>query len=331
MSKPVNSPRANRLAELLTAASDGEGEQVRKLLAKEIQLDRIPSGWDRDAITAAATNGHEEIVRLLLNSGAQVTGKKRGNFPLDACFDSWFQNRDDRSKFAPTLKLLLRHGAEPTPGMITKVIMYEADLDLLRILLDAGKAWPWYTVFLAEGGGLWAAASMGDVTLDILELLLQAGSQPNHSSPINGTPLSVAVKLNREKSVKKLILHGANPDFPAFTGETPLLLAARSGLVNMVKLLIDAGAEVNRPGDIKLSDELLETRPSPGETNYNPFPIMRQITPLIVAARLGHSEVVRELLKANADPSLAGSDGRMAIDWAREEGHDEVIKVLVET
>lgn len=51
-------------------------------------------------------------------------------------------------------------------------------------------------------------------------------------------------------------------------------------------------------------------------------------TPIYWAAKHGHVEVVKVLLDAGADPYKAADDGMVALDIARENGHEECVKAL---
>ena len=49
-----------------------------------------------------------------------------------------------------------------------------------------------------------------------------------------------------------------------------------------------------------------------------------------MAARLGHFEVVRELLEAGADAHVTNHWGESALDIAKEEEQEEVLELLLE-
>ena len=53
-------------------------------------------------------------------------------------------------------------------------------------------------------------------------------------------------------------------------------------------------------------------------------------TPLLMVARLGHFEVVRELLDAGADATALNHWGESALDIAKEEEQEEVLELLLE-
>jgi ankyrin repeat protein len=87
---------------------------------------------------------------------------------------------------------------------------------------------------------------------------------------------------------------------------TPLLKAASvSGNAVVVRVLIDHGADVNRPS-------------SAGQT------------PLILAAVGGHEGLARVLLEAGADPRAVNNHGQTSLDIARALEKTAVVKVLEE-
>lgn len=68
-------------------------------------------------------------------------------------------------------------------------------------------------------------------------------------------------------------------NYARIDGVTPIVLAAQEGHHRLVKVLIDAGAEV----DVEIQG----------------------YTPLYIACQQGHEKVVRELLLGGADPNIA--------------------------
>ena len=82
----------------------------------------------------------------------------------------------------------------------------------------------------------------------------------------------------------------------------PLVRAASNGDLSAVKALIDAGADVNCLNE--------------GETA------------LILAAVMGHAQVVAHLIEAGADPQLRDHLNLSALEWSTRRGFSDVTKIL---
>lgn len=125
---------------------------------------------------------------------------------------------------------------------------------------------------------------------------------------------------------------------------TPLVRAVQSGDVDIVRLILDAGADPGRRcgcagaetalwtaallGDADMLSVLLVAGADPNAAAF------AGATPLVVAAQRGHHEITRTLLGAGADPSLADAAGRTAADWSiarRSEPHRTSSPELVAT
>ncbi len=88
-------------------------------------------------------------------------------------------------------------------------------------------------------------------------------------------------------------------------GETPLSKSAKKGHLAIVKLLLEAGVNVDK---------------APSST----------ITPLMKAAYYGHLDVVELLIRHGADIRLEHQGGYEAFDWALESGQKQIMKVLIQ-
>ncbi len=81
--------------------------------------------------------------------------------------------------------------------------------------------------------------------LEIVNLLIANGVDVNMAT-LEGTPLIFAVKGNHTEVVKSLINAGANIDeSDMISGYTALMIAAKANDVDMVKLLVKSGADIN--------------------------------------------------------------------------------------
>jgi ankyrin repeat protein len=140
-----------------------------------------------------------------------------------------------------------------------------------------------------------------------LKLLLDDSAHVNinwQAGGVGESALSTAASFNKIIIVELLLARGANPNVATDRNETPLQIAAYNGNVEIVRMLIEAGAKVDA-----------------ADTQYG-------FTALASAARNGHVGVIRLLLNAGADPSRKIVDGRTPLDLAKHYGHELAAKEL---
>jgi ankyrin repeat protein len=143
-------------------------------------------------------------------------------------------------------------------------------------------------------------------------------------------------RLDRVKSYlkrKHRLLNEFAPD-----GFQPLGLAAFFGHTEVVRFLLESGADVNTPSRNGLKVTPLNSAAAGRhyeiamlllERGANPN--MRQsgdFVPLHAAAQNGQIEMVKILLQYGADKELKSADGKTARDLALENGHKIVVEVL---
>ena len=155
---------------------------------------------------------------------------------------------------------------------------------------------------------LWLAANDGQAEL-ARRLLVgradRAGVEVDLAEKrAGGTPLFMAASQNFPEVVEVLLEHRADVNKTRHDGGgTPLLIAAQQGHVQVVNLLLQSGADVNKA------------------TNAGQ-------TPLYMAAGKGHKEVVATLLAAGSDKTVATSSGHTALLIAQEFKKHEVVALL---
>lgn len=161
---------------------------------------------------------------------------------------------------------------------------------------------PFFHIIILVVGGLVALAITYKFVKWVATLKVDVDSSPK---TVGRHPLIEAVIKNDIKSVRDEVSARGSVNIVS-NGVTPLIAASAKGYVNIVTLLIDAGANVNFVYK--------------GDGN----------TPLMAAAHEGHADVVEVLLRAGADLSICNLDGADAIQIANEQGHDSVVEVITQ-
>ncbi|NXL52002.1 ASB12 protein, partial [Podilymbus podiceps] len=96
---------------------------------------------------------------------------------------------------------------------------------------------------------------------------------------VPSTPLRLAATWGRVRSMKVLLVHGAEVDSLDVKAQTPLFMAVSKGHQECVKVLLEAGA-------------------SPAGSVYN------NCSPLLIAARDGDVDILRQLLDHGAETNV---------------------------
>ncbi|CAL8115644.1 unnamed protein product [Orchesella dallaii] len=164
-----------------------------------------------------------------------------------------------------------------------------------------------YIVNMPDGNGNTAmhyAVSHGN--FDVVSILLDSKvCDPNKANKAGYTSvmlvsLAKILTETHRQVVRRLFSLGDVNIKAAQHGQTALMLGASHGRLDNVKLLIEAGADVN------IQDE-------DGSTS------------LMCAAEHGHGDIVKFLLsQANCDPNITDNDGSTALSVAMEAGHKDI-------
>jgi ankyrin repeat protein len=133
---------------------------------------------------------------------------------------------------------------------------------------------------------------------------------------------------------KWLIAQGAMVDEHINSSFTPLKIASQDGHIDVVRCLLESGAEVNpgicrrplfcstlRGGRVSFIRDLNQAR-----KHFDPF--LTGTPPLACAVLKGHVQIVRELLLVGADPHRVYYFGITSRDQARLPDHRRAIELL---
>ncbi|KAF6823075.1 ankyrin repeat domain-containing protein 52 [Colletotrichum plurivorum] len=289
--------------------------------------------WGRTPIYAASMNGHLEVVKVLLEKGADVSvANTNGWTPLHSASTSSNGHLD-------VVKILLEKGADVLVATNDgRTPLHSASsnghLDVVKVLLASGA-----DVSVAKKNGwtpLKAASSNGH--LNVVKILLEKGADVLVATNDGWTPLHSASSDGHLEVVKVLLENGADVSVANTNGRTPLYSASSNGHLEVVKVLLESGADVSVAdtdgwtplnaascnGHLEVVMVLLETGADVSVADTDGW------TPLHLASSNGHLDVFKVLLEIGADVSVADTDGWTPLHSASSNGHLEVVKVLLE-
>ncbi|MBR5888343.1 MAG: ankyrin repeat domain-containing protein, partial [Akkermansia sp.] len=146
--------------------------------------------------------------------------------------------------------------------------------------------------------------------------------------------LYVAAKNGETELVKLLITAGADVNKANEDGLTPLYCAADKGRTECVKLLIAAGADVNKAekfGRTPLCMAAWNGHTECVKLLLNAPGIDKSShTPLSLAVMANDVNKLKHLLAAGADVNKADKEGATPLYWAAYNGHTECMKLLID-
>ena len=229
----------------------------------------------------------------------------------------WAAHRD----LADVAALLLRHGAGVDAADdhgVTPLALacLNASESMVGLLLDA-DADP--NVATTSGvTPLMTAARVGDP--GVVRRLLEAGADPTAAEAVRGqTALMWAVAENHTRAAAVLLEVGGGATTRSANGFTPLLFAAQQGNVEVARLLLAAGADVEEAAPEGIA----------GDTNARVlFREGSEASALLVAIDSGQADVARFLLERGADPNHDGA-GRTPLHSAVQQELPDVVAALI--
>jgi len=194
------------------------------------------------------------------------------------------------------------------------------DLDLVDRLIKAGAN--------VNAKNDYGSSPMSEAALNgkaaIIDRLLKAGADVESANSDGQTALMVIARSSNVDAAKLLLSRGAKVNaVEKFHEQTALMWACAQSQPAMVRVLVDAGADVNARSRVNnwerqvTAEARAIARPSGG------------LTPLLYAARQGCTECVKILAEAGADLDLGDPDNVSPLLMASLNGRWEVSKYLI--
>lgn len=224
----------------------GKAVAIIKFLLSQNANPNIPSARWETPLDLASRSGNLEMVNLLLEHGAQVN---RQDYHIECALTNASQ-----SSRIEVVKRLIEAGANPNRRQANGQVP----------IMSTGNS-------------------------EIVKALIEAGADVNSRDNFGGTPLLSVIENRMDKvnsgrgevgnleSVKTLIAAGATIDTADDSGNTPLMKAAYYGKVEIVRFLIQSGANTRlRNKERQTALDIARSKPEPScaaqcETweNYN--------------------------------------------------------------
>ncbi|HYL39632.1 MAG TPA: ankyrin repeat domain-containing protein [Bryobacteraceae bacterium] len=318
---------------LMVAARSGYPDIVELLLGKGANVN-AHAARGQTALMWAVAQKHPEVVKVLLAHSADVHARS----------EVWNEVMAVPPHGYPDYNRAIPHGGDTALMFAARV----GDLNAAKLLVAAGSnvndqdAWGVSATVLAAHSGY----------RELVGFLLDKGADPS-SAAAGFTALHEAIMRRDEKMASLLLDHGADPntplrtwtptrrssrDFhfdPALVGATPFWLAARFSQPSVMRLLLKHGAD---PRFVHHSDYVTEGR----------YQHRTEVTTALMAATgMGGGgtawiqparserealtlEAVKLAAELGVDLNAANTDGRTALDAAKDLRYSTVVKFLVE-
>jgi len=207
------------------------------------------------------------------------------------------------------------------PLTTVKKRLHDARKRLHTLLMDTVRETlheqqPVYADYFSQKVRILIAARLGDIasikamlTYDptLVHASVKRGEyllSPKQALHVGDTPIYEAAAHNHHELVRLLLDYGADINICTNTGETPLHSAIAAHHLSMVALLLDNGANINASLDC-------------GQT------------PLRLAVIKGYADIVELLLTRGAQANIRGKTGLTPLHWASLKGQPAIVSLLL--
>ena len=335
----MNARRTDPAADLVQAVRLGSVAATRRALAAKSNPNRLDPATGLTPLMFAAGAGALDIVRLLLKAGALVN-------VIDRDAGASALHKACQGGHLEVVKLLVEAGAHidlqaTTTGHtpLVEAIWFKSD-DIVAYLIDRNariELNTYYGFTIDDHINYAVTVSQGQEDqrklARIKELVAQRRARDARAR--NAATLITAVQNKSLDDLTDALRAGAKieeryPIVGSFDdGHTPLLVAARNGETEMVRALVQAGADVNAVepvfGAVPLHKatynghlDITRLLAAALGVNLDYQGPSNGYTPLADALWHGFAECAAALIDAGARTDVVGYDGKRALDLAVE-------------
>ncbi|KAF7854142.1 uncharacterized protein EAF02_011760 [Botrytis sinoallii] len=269
------------------------------------------NSWNTTAMHYAAANGHIEIVRILIEAGANASISQPDddyNTPLDLAA---------RKGHKEVLKFLLENGADINGNSVGANALHTAARagmkDMVQFLLNAGAQVN--ATSSIKGDALQSASSEGRV--EVVKLLLENGAIfQGHEDSLYGNPLSAAAHKGSFELVDLFLQRGISINTSGGRYGNPLQSAVNAQHIHpnieFIRYLLSKGADVNAQGG--QDGSALQAA-----VNRHGRPLEPHML-----------EIIHLLLEKGADVNISGGTAGGVLQAAAASGHDRLVQLFIE-
>jgi ankyrin repeat protein len=299
---------------------------VKAMFLKDPSTGQDPRIEYSIALFMAIASSEDEVCKVLIESGKANLDYKDGG--QRTALEWAYTHR----RFQ-TMQILLKHGSDPNvAGRQNQTILHDAAyagcIEVVRMLVRN----PTTDVNLKDLEGftpLHAAVRAG--RLEVLKLLLaRSDVDVNVRDGSGHSALVRAIRDLRVKIVRVLVRHpGIDLEAKDTQGMTPLFAAARYDYLDLVDLLLDAGARIDARADNDGPTDTFAYTPLMQAVECNRMKVVLRLvldrreelhtknalgwTPLFFAAVKGEWQMTKLLLYLGADPLVRDTEGNTAL------------------
>ena len=328
----INATDTNGRTALMIACAKGNSDAINTLL--EAGADPKITDADGETCLYYAVDGccSKEVLQIIINHGADVnatntnnvtalmTAYKKSNADAICVFLNAGASRDvvvadrnicfhdavSRAFSKEVLQAMISHGSDvnsTNTNNVTPLMMacQKGNIDVISVLLTAGSN----PNLANDDGDTWlhCCVEVG-CSKEVLEAIINHGVDVNAANNINVTALMIACQKADIDAIGVLLNAGSNPNIGKDNGDTCLHYAVEGGCgKEVLKALITHGANINA-------------------TRKN------KVTTLMIVCKNQNVEAADLLLNAGANPAIADADGNTCLHYAVSE---DCSKEILET